>query len=228
MADYLVVDIETTADKEQLELEKSLLKPAANIKDPEKKAANLQAKIDAIEEKGALLDSAIIACIGIRSPEYTCNFSTFKIDAEAADLLNAGIMCDYSKTEKEMLEKFSAFMNTVCEQDTVLVTSNGYNFDLPKLRFRNAWHDLRLPEALTKNQPAKDIMVQYTKYYSMSKVPFVSVGEMAQRLGICDSGKLMKGNQFGKLIKERNFTTAILYNVIDLILTERIFWKICR
>jgi len=226
---YMVLDIETVADPQQLELEKKLLKPAANIKDPAKKAANLAAKVEQVEAKGALLDSAIISCIGIRSPEYTVNFSTFETPAkEVAGLAEAGIICKSDRTEKGMMESFNLFLESCCSPDTVLVTANGYGFDLPKLRFRNAWHDLQLPKALTKKQPAQDIMLQYTQYFSMSKVPFVSIGEIAQRLGICDTGKLMAGSQFGKLVKEKRYTTAILYNILDLILTERIYWKICN
>lgn len=222
---YIVTDIETIGGSDaDLEIEKSLLKPNANIKDPVKIENNLLDKANKLKEKAALLDSAQISCIGMKSSDWTACFTSFHFE-ESPLLIQAGIACFTSSNEKEMLQMAAQFLEAVATPEDQVVTFNGINFDLPKLRFRYAKHGLIAPEPFRPYHKHIDLMLRYSKYYSMNNTPFVSMSEVVQRLGIA-KGKVMSGKYFGQLLDDGEHLKAVLYNVLDCVLTEQILFRI--
>ena len=222
---YIVTDIETIGgSKADLELEGKLLKLASNIKDPAKIEKNLADKRAALAGKAALLDSAPIACIGIKTPTVTACFTSFHFD-ESPLIIQAGIACFTSDNEKQMLETTNEFLDMVTTPDMKMVSFNGVGFDLPKIRFRYAKHGIEPALPFGPYYKHVDLMLRYSKYYSMNKVPFVSMDEVIQRLGIAD-GKMMSGKYFGKLLDDGEYLKAVLYNVLDLMFIEQILFRI--
>ena len=182
-----------------------------------------------MRKKAALLDSALICVAGIKCDKGIFSFNSLPLGKdEIATLSEIGICCITSKDEKELLSNLSLFINNQYQPETEIVTFNGVNFDLPKSRFRYATHNLPLPEAFDSKVKIVDLMLRYSKHYSMSKVPFVSMGEVATRLGILKDGKIMSGAGFGQLIEDGEYFKAVLYNALDCIITEKIYYRLCR
>lgn len=228
--DYLILDIETLSpnDKE-LDIEQSLLKPSAAIKDPKKIAANLVTKNITMRKKAALTDSASICIVGIKCDKGIFSFNSLPLEEnEIKTLSEIGICCVTSKDEKGLLLNLSLFLENQYQPETEIVTFNGVNFDLPKSRFRYATHNLFLPKAFDSKVRIIDLMLRYSKYYSMSKVPFVSMGEVAARLGILKGDKIMSGAVFGQLIEDGKYLEAVIYNALDCVITEKIYYRLCR
>ncbi|MCP3663983.1 MAG: hypothetical protein GY696_16080 [Gammaproteobacteria bacterium] len=227
MKNYIVLDIETgAAEGAALEMEKSLLKPASNIKDPKKIEANLAKKIKGAEEKAALLDSAPITCVGGKTPYGIFVVTSFKYGFDD-ELFSAGIDSCQEDNELKLLKSLAEFVDSqLYDEETVLVTFNGYHFDIPKLRLAYARNNLEVPDLFCPGRPHVDTMIRYCKYFTVNNVIMCSIGEVVQKLGITESGKLVSGKLFPELVKEGRGLEAVLYNVIDCLMTEQIYFRI--
>jgi hypothetical protein len=224
---YLVIDIETLPSKgKDLDMELSLIKANGNIKDPEKIKSNIEGKIESVKKKAALLDSSPIACIGVKTQTKTICFTCFdEIDIdEMKTLEKAGIGVIPATSEKGMLTNFGCYLETFCDSQTKNITFNGYPFDLPKIRGAYSRQNLSVPFPMLQRQPGIDLMISYCKYYSMGSAIMISLNEVVQRLGICE-GKIMSGAFFWQLLEEKKFLEAILYNVIDCLMTEAVYFR---
>jgi hypothetical protein len=219
------LDIETgPCDGEALELELSLVKPAANIKDEAKKASNVESKRAAVVEKAALQESSPILCIGVEAFNSVVCFTSFDVpDAEL--LLGANITVMQSKSERDMIEAFMLFMESSFDEESKIVTFNGEAFDMRKIFMRSAFHGISIPEFMFDRRSHTDLMLRYTRYFSMSRVPFISIGEVLSRLGICN-GKMMDGSRFYDMVKSGETTKAVLYNALDCLFNKAIAAKI--
>lgn len=219
------LDIETgPCDEKALKLELSLVKPAANIKDEKKKVSNVESRKAAIYEKSALQESSPILCIGVEAFNSIICFTSFAVP-EAVLLSSANINVMQFQTEKEMLEAFMVFIESSFDEESRIVTFNGENFDMRKIFMRSAFYGIRIPELLFERRNHTDLMLRYIKYFSMSRVPFISLGEVLSRLGICD-GKLMDGSRFYELIEKGETTKAVFYNALDCLFNKVIAGKI--
>jgi hypothetical protein len=224
---YLVIDIETLPSKgKELDMELSLIKANGNIKDPAKIKSNIAGKVESVKKKAALLDSSPIACIGIKTQTNTLCFTCFdEINRKEAELLAAvGIIVVPAENEKGMLTNFGCYLETFCDSQTKNITFNGYPFDLPKIRGAYSRQNLSVPLPILQRQPGIDLMISYCKYYSMGSAIMISLNEVVQRLGICE-GKIMSGAFFWQLLEKEKFLEAILYNVIDCLMTEAIYFR---
>lgn len=222
---YIVLDIETRdADEASLALETSVLKPNGNIKRADSKRKNLEEKAAALREKAALLDSSPVACLALKSETEIFAFCDFPFSPdEQAAFGRAGIGCMAAPNEAQMLISLRSFMNARCDADTEIVTFNGRGFDLPKLRFRYARNGLALPEVLKPRQNRHtDVMLLYSGYFTIKNTPFVSLGEVVAFLGIA-KGKVFDGAQVPAMIAEGKYGEVLLYNILDTLLTERVY-----
>lgn len=219
------LDIETgPCDSKAIELELSLVKPAANIKDEAKKISNVELKKAAIVEKAALQESSPILCIGVEAFDSIICFTSFAVP-EAPLLASANINVMQYMTEKEMIEAFMVFVESSFDDGSKIVTFNGENFDMRKIFMRSAFYGIRIPELLFERRNHTDLMLRYVKYFSMSRVQFIGIGEVLSRLGICD-GKLMNGARFYELIENGETTKAVLYNSLDCLFNKAIASRI--
>jgi len=219
------LDIETgPCDGKELELELSLVKPAANIKDEAKKALNIESKKTAIIEKAALQESSPILCIGVEAFNSVICFTSFDVP-DAALLSSANINVMQFESEHKMLSGFMTFIESSFDDGSKIVTFNGENFDMRKIFMRSAFHEIEIPKLMFDRRNHTDLMLRYTKYFSMSKVPFISIGEVLSRLGICN-GKLMNGSNFYDMVKSGETTKAVLYNALDCLFNKAIASKI--
>ena len=216
---YCVIDVETAdPTPEDLLIEKRYMKNG-RLKDPEK----IREKQEAI--RGGLTDSAPIFCIGTKTPEKLAVFSWGKLSRDDETLLmSQGILGVTARNEVEMLLMFAAYLQSLPEQ-TRLITSNGEHFDIPKLKFRYAKHDLPIPTQLFQNKHS-DLMRVFS-FFSVSGVPFFSVEEMAAKLGI-PFYKVLSGAQVPEFVRDGKHADVILYNALDCVTEELIAKRLLR
>ncbi len=225
---HVTIDIETlNLSDDELELEFNLVKPNANIKDPQKKEKNINDKKRKIREKSALQDHAKLGCIGCKAGQTVYCFTSFgKMDKKEIEALeHAGILVQQHEAEKDMLQAFNGWIDSETNEETEVVTFNGYGFDLPKIRLASARNSVQIPEVLLPGQPGKDLMFYYSKYFSTGKSPFVSLSEVCIRLGIC-KGKIGSGKLFPRMIEDCEYIEAIIYNALDCILTDKVYRRL--
>jgi uncharacterized protein YprB with RNaseH-like and TPR domain len=143
---------------------------------------------------------------------------------EQIALLQSGILCTAAGDEKRMLTRLRHFLNTRCTSDTQLVTFNGKAFDLRKLRFRYARYGMALPDILTPYAPQAhlDLMLFYTRYFTIKNTPYISLSEVVQQLGI-SKGKICSGAQVCEMLEAKAYVTLLLYNALDCLLTEKVY-----
>lgn len=216
---YCVVDIETAdPTPAELEIEKKYMKNG-NTKDP----AKIAAKQETI--RGGLTDSAPIFCIGTKTPDKLAVFSWGKLSRDEETLLmSQGVLGVSAVNEIDMLLLFAAYLESLPEH-TRLITANGEHFDLPKLRFRYAKHDLPIPTQLFRLKHS-DLMKVFS-YFSVSSVPFFSVEEMASKLGI-PFHKVLSGAQVPEYVRDGKHADVILYNALDCLVEESIAKRLLK
>lgn len=217
----LVIDIETAScDAAALELERSLVKPAGNIKDPEKKAKNVEEKQNGIEEKNGLLDSNPIGCIGVEVDGALFHFSTFEFNpSEYARFSRAGIKIVTGADETELLKKFRRFCESNCDESTQIITFNGEAFDIPRLRHAFARNAVNMPEIIkpyARNWHV-DLMLEYGRKFTVnnSLKKYVSM-ETVCKLFRIPFEKEMSGADVPQAIANREFYRVTRYNLKDV------------
>lgn len=219
----LVLDIETirpTEDDMQVELD--MIKPAANIKDPAKKRANVKSQQDKAKQKPGLLESARIGCVGLLANDWITCFTSYHVPVdEVLKLANSGLIISSATSEKQMLINLYDFLDKL-EGEYELTTFNGKNFDLPRLRFRYARNAMQIPELFGRYTKHNDLMLSYIHFYSQQRTPFISMSEVAVRLGVLPENKMITGADFQGMIDDGDTLLATLYNVFDLCITKAI------
>lgn len=225
----ICLDIETmSASEEAINQELELWKPPSNWK-PETIEKNREEHAQKVREKSALLDSAPIASIALADAEGDIVvFHQLRMDSGMQD----GFFSDHSKTEREMLIAFREWANQCTDENTVIVGFN-IGFDLPHLRLAYTRHNLKLPALLIprSNNPVFDVMYLFTKYFTSKDTLFISLDEVAKRLGLDTDGKQLSGADVPKHIQQgfeddnavHLHTDVITYNAIDVLLTMRAF-----
>jgi len=205
-----------------MEIERRWAK-TGNLKDPEKIAAKQNGL------RGGLTDSAPIFCIGLRLSGLAVSLSTANLDtATRAMLQTAGIAVLTFTTEREMLQGFCAAVLATFPTTTRLITHNGAHFDIPKLRFRIAFHDLSNPDALWTYKHT-DTMLKF-RDFSVSDKQFYKLSELTDKFGI-PFAKAIEGDVIGEMIESNNpeqHAAILLYNIIDCLATERVAQKMMR
>lgn len=220
---WLVLDIETIAPTDhEMQIELDMIKPAANIKDAAKKKANVESQKKTAKNKAGLLDGAQLSCVGMMSEKFTVCFTSYNLDEKDLDALsNIGVILFQNSTEKGLLQSMNIFFETV-GNDYKIITFNGTNFDLPKIRYRYARNGIAIPKQFGMYIKHYDLMHVYTKYYSQKKIPFIGMCEVVERIGILEDGKIIKGDSFQQMLDGGENLLATLYNILDLHLTNAI------
>lgn len=223
----LVLDIETIRPTEEdMQIELDMIKPAANIKDPAKKRSNVKLQQDKAKQKPGLLESARIGCVGLLSNDWITCFTSYHVPMdEVLKLANTGIIISSATSEKQMLINLYNFLDNL-KDEYELVTFNGKNFDLPRLRFRYARNAMQIPELFGQYTKHNDLMLSYIHFYSQQRTPFISMSEVATRLGVLPGNKMITGADFQGMIDEGETILATLYNVFDLCITKAIFLRL--
>lgn len=189
----VTLDIETmNPSPEALEMETRFLKAAGNIKDANKKAANLAKKQQAMEEKGGVSNSAPVACIGTLFDGLPLFFSAFPsrfTDDEKAVLAGMGITLFEADSEVAIMMQFAGVINALCDENTRLVTHNGKDFDMPKIRLAFARNNISpIPRVLLHNF-VSDTMIHFyasfsCKHEGNGKTPFISLEEVCAQVRV--------------------------------------------
>lgn len=214
----VVIDIETVSDPNAFDREVSYLTPPKTYKQQEAIDRWMEKQKEALREKMAAKNSAHIMMIGIKIPCEIIIMHQLSSNPQID-----GIKSIQLPDELSMMTLFYEYIESLHEPE--FVTFNGANFDFPKLRLGMARHNISVPEALFSS-PHKDMMWRFHKKFSVNpgnKWP--SMKEVADSLGL--PNKTMNGADFYKLaVDPDKHETAILYNAIDLILTEMIHDRI--
>jgi len=69
-----------------------------------------------------------------------------------------------------------------------------------------------------------DLMIMYSNLFTLSKVPYVSMNEVLCKLHI--ARKPINGEAYGRFVGEKDYVSAIIYNMIDCLLTEQIYRRL--
>jgi hypothetical protein len=220
---FISIDIETrNLTNEQVEFECRFLKHAANTKDPAKQEAQIAAKKDALKTRGALSNSAEIACIGL----FTIGIDPIVLHTLACkDRFDHGFTQELYGSEESMLHDFASILDTMCDDKTVIVVANK-EFDLPKLRYAFAIRNkMQLPDILKPYAPNEvyDVLHVASKYFMIGSQPYqLSLDELSSRLGI-SNGKIISGAEVPGMIDRGEHEAVILYNHLDAVITGQAY-----
>jgi hypothetical protein len=222
METKLILDIETTdAPWASVLFEQSLVKPAGNTKKQAIKDKQIAEKSAALQEKSALLESAPVIIIGgiARHP--------FQLFVNPCGASLDGVSCVQYPTEEALLVGFAMLLESLGN-----VTFVGHNierrkdisgFDLPHLRFRFAAHNIQIPACMNPLN-TKSIDTMYLSWKSShSKTLFVTLEEIALRLGIATKPFPLTGKDIPELWQAGDVDACLLKNYFDLLLTQQVF-----
>lgn len=215
----ICLDVETMhLTPEEIKFEEQWLKPAANTKDPAKRAAQVAEKALKLVEKDALTNSCSLGTIGFQDvfQPYPAVLHAFPEKVEAP-----GIECFQCASQKEMLENFTSTMNLYCDENTEIVVADKY-FDLPKIRLACVRHRVPIPEIFLPGaiNPVFDVLQAGSRYFLINNVvKSLSLRELCARLGIKGSGKIISGADVPDMIDRGEYQDVIIYNASDVLQT---------
>ncbi len=179
---FVVIDIETVENARAKELfQKTVYKPAANLKDP----AKIEQSI--LEKRQKDMDQAAL------------HWWTGKVICLCANVLQGvGPVPEKAKTfigddEKELLMSFYDWLTSLCTRShgVTVVAKSGEYFDLPFLVGRSLVHDIGIPEVLRPRRALNDI--DHIFSYSTNCDQRSSLQNYAFGLGV--TGKLFHGSE---------------------------------
>lgn len=225
---YMALDIETgAATIAALSNDLSRCKPNANTKDPAKRVEQVKRKQQSVIEKSALTNAAPIMCIGLKDNDSISIFTAYDF-AGSEKIINAGINLVIGDSEIDILHNVTNYITHEKYMGyDLIVTFNGRGFDLPKIRLAYARNGLSdyMPEVFRPNFPHIDLMIEYCKYYSVGNKMFCSFEDACIDLGIIETGKAFSGGLFHELVNEGKEFEATIYNGLDCLLTEQMYFK---
>lgn len=212
---FVAIDVETrNLTEEQLKFEGLFVKAHPGTKDVGKKEAQMEVKKASLTSRGALTNTADIACIGIYTQGMEpLSFNTFGSDREVIE----NQFCFDS--EEQMLLAVTDYLNMMCDQETEVVVANA-SFDLPKIRFACLRNRVAIPEILKPRaeNPIYDVLYMASKYFFVGNQQFISLDELTRRLAIGE-GKMISGAEIPGLIEEGFYSEVIAYNELDVLMT---------
>lgn len=218
VAEWLVLDIETgNPDEDSIERAIAAWKPPSNVKDESKIAARREEARVKIREKGALLDSAPILCVAIKSNLGSLVFSSMgaQHQPQIANWLVVAL-----DDERSMLTALAVYLDASVGAETVIAGHNISGFDLPKLRNAFVRHRLPVPRALKPTEPFQpmwDTMRKF-RFYSAehSDELFVSLDVVAESFGIPKPKTVVTGAEVPRMHQEGKCSEILAYCCVDV------------
>lgn len=219
----ITLDVETCHVDEKLLVEEiERYRPPSNAKDEEKSREKYAEKV---REKDALLDSAPIGCVAIKTSRMLRVFNG--VDNSPYKLSHAEVIS--CGNEAKMLYTMRKHLNEMTSPETGLNGFNIYGFDLPKLRIGYIRNRLILPEILKprlhpedKKQLVLDMMQVFLKYFTSDQrgKPMISLREVAYRFKLPNYKDLIDGSMIPDLIAKGEIRKVLNYNSADVICEE--------
>lgn len=196
--------------------------------DPRWKPETIGARyLDAIakkKEKLALLDTAPIICVSIKTEmDLRCLHC---MRAQPATAMGAGVVEGHAG-ERDMLLALRFVLETRCNDETLLIGHNIRRFDLPRLRSAFIRNGLRLPPHLaTPDQPVFDSMVEYARHFRGSDEGiFISAADLMDNFRITHHKGTVEGSQVPALFAAGNFDEIAAYALLDAAKEYEIFLR---
>jgi hypothetical protein len=218
---WVCLDIETgnaSADAVQRALER--WRPPSNVKDADKIEARRREAETKIREKSALLDAAPILCIAAKTETQAVLFDGMSQEPIAVPNWTA-LSCG---SEREMLIAFRHWLDSISDEQTMLVGHGIKHFDLPKIRAAYVRHRLRLPSCLIGEQTVTDTMALFRRFsVEHGDDFFVSLDVVASSLGIERHKTAVTGADVPRLHEESRHAEIGLYCCLDVEVTARAF-----
>lgn len=233
---HIAFDIETGhATKEAIELSQQFAKAAANIKDAEKAAANVEKKRDGMEEKSALLDLAPISCAAFVTENAQAIFThkgypwPKKLKA-VTELKGYAGTINVLKDEREMLLGIREWLEYRAMPASILIGHAIKGFDLPKLRGAYVRYGLALPqvmrpEARDAGVEVYDTMDMFTRYFTAEQKgqKYITLEETVARLGIPSHKQWLSGAAVPDKVAAGDMREILTYCHLDVLLTYSSF-----
>ncbi len=187
---------------------------------PENIGKRFKEKDAETREKMALLDSAEIATIQLRTPDGSVLLH--KLFAEPARWFEPrpglGAWVFGFATEAELLMAFRLFAEQRTDDGTDVVGWNIEGFDLRKLRGRCLHRNnmVNPPRLLRSAQPVCDMMERYARDWSVDRVPFVKLEVALEAFGIPNHKASVDGSMVGTLINAKRYDELLTYALQDV------------
>lgn len=186
---------------------------------PETMGKRLVEAVEKKKEKLALLDSASIATVQLKTAAGHLVFHAFGNAVPArADLVACA-------DEAQLLRAVAAWLNTHCGEGTTLVGWNINGFDLPRLRLRMVQAGVPLPPALMGMCGVLDLMKRFAYEFSVERSEFVALGTALEALGMVNHKKDMNGAMVGEFLARGEFLKVIDYGIVDVNQEAEVFLK---
>lgn len=220
-ATRLVIDCETAdASPDDIAAAAERYKVPSNIKDMAKREARKGEAAAKLVERAALLDSSPIVCLAAKTETQSVLFNGMDSMCYHVD----GWTVLGCSNEKMMLDAFSLWTRSACDENTLVVGHNVMRWDLPKLRVRTVWHRLPLPAILDPAQSVYDTMKAF-RYFSAQNYDeiFVSLDLICATFGLPRKRPLLNGADIPRLYREARYAEICTYNCCDVALTEAVF-----
>jgi RNase_H superfamily len=220
---YAVIDIETAnAPAEEVEAWfKSTWKAPGNYKDPRKIEEARVKAWESCQEKAALLPSAPIIAIGVKSEtELRCLHCMW----EHEPMLRLNGLVEGFADEATMLQALAALFVKKVDAETVLAGFNTKSFDFPRIRLKMARSKMAIPEALlNREHPMFDNMQEYCYRFSGERDIMASCPEVSVALGI--EPHKVSGAVVPQLYEAREYEAVVDKVLLDVLEEEQQFLR---
>ncbi|HLZ91083.1 MAG TPA: hypothetical protein VKQ28_05160 [Candidatus Acidoferrum sp.] len=220
---YAVIDIETAnAPEEEVKAWfNSTWKAPGNYKDPKKIAEAREKAWESCQEKAALLPSAPVIAIGIKSEtELRC----FHCMWEHEPLIRLNGCVQGFADEATMLQALGSLFVQKVDAETILAGFNTKNFDFPRIRLKMARLKMAIPQALlNREQPVFDNMQEYCYRFSGERDIMASCPEVSVALGI--KPHEVSGAVVPQLYEAREYEAVVDKVLLDVLEEEQQFLR---
>lgn len=224
---YLALDLETTdgSPEEAEHWMRLRYLPPANYSKPESIGKHFLDKLADKKAKLALLDSAPIVCVSLKSDdELRCLHC---LEAGEPRQIAGGLVEGFA-TMREMLAALRALLDARCTPETLLVGHNILGFDLRKLRWAYVKHGLRMPFVLQgTDQPVFDTMLKYASLFTVGgeRGLFVSLDDLLIDFGIASHKGEIDGSQVPGLVAAKRYDDLVQYALLDVLAEAELFLR---
>jgi hypothetical protein len=231
---YCVLDIETTEGRPE-DAERDLrltFWPAATLKTEMAIGRRFLEARERKLEKLALLDSAPIAVVSLRSDEGLICLHSMRDEpiceprfAGDEPAIVIGFQPTHGTTSPEMLAALARILDESVSTETVIVGHNILHFDLRKLRWAYVRAGIDLPVALaSREQQVWDSMREFVNRFSMKgEGIMVALQDVLEEFGLGNHKKIVTGAEIPGLIAkaiagdQATLEEVVLYALLDVV-----------